>query len=135
MSRPTARTGEYDRDQILGTSGRLELVTVAGEGPWEVSAVPIEGIRTFDRRISGRGSEVVHYTGGERTVILRARRGYGGYVRADALKSQSERAWIFGRFFLGLFGRSFRACDEYLFVASDKRRPWKLRTRKQRWYG
>ncbi|MFF7250184.1 hypothetical protein ACFZBU_40635 [Embleya sp. NPDC008237] len=133
-SNPALGSGAPTRETIVGTSGSMELITVPCEDPWEVSAVPIESVRTFDHRISGCDSELLRHVGGNRVVVLRARRGYRGDVDVYTFNGRGGWAWVHGRFFIGLWWRSIEVSEEYVLVTSEKRRPWKIRTRARRWY-
>ncbi|MFJ4091525.1 hypothetical protein ACIPYS_08070 [Kitasatospora sp. NPDC089913] len=60
---------------LVGAAGHPEVVTVRAEGGWLLEPAPLDGLRAFDERLTGRGSEVVRWTGTRDRLVVRGRSG------------------------------------------------------------
>ncbi|MFI6581708.1 hypothetical protein [Embleya sp. NPDC050493] len=69
--------GPEDLGSVIGVGVEPDTISVSGQGFWRFSVLPIEHVRNFDHSISGRGPELVRYTGSHATLDVRA-----GVVRA-----------------------------------------------------
>ncbi|MFI1385383.1 hypothetical protein [Embleya sp. NPDC020886] len=66
-----------DMTSVIGVGLEPDTISVSEQGSWVISALPVEHIRDFDRSLTGRGPELVRYTGPDATLDVRA-----GAVRA-----------------------------------------------------
>ncbi|MGY0459175.1 hypothetical protein ACW14Y_02795 [Kitasatospora sp. cg17-2] len=69
------RRQEWCGALLVGAAGHPEVVTVRGEGRWLLEPAPLDGLRAFDERLTGRGSEVVRWTGTRERLVVRDRLG------------------------------------------------------------
>ncbi|MFJ4092391.1 hypothetical protein ACIPYS_12495 [Kitasatospora sp. NPDC089913] len=68
--------------------GEPEQVRVAGRGRWRLEVVPLAEVPAFDRRLVGRGAEVVRWAGPPGRLTVRTARRHGGIVEATVLDEQ-----------------------------------------------
>ncbi|WP_405005754.1 hypothetical protein OHV13_17585 [Kitasatospora purpeofusca] len=80
--------------------GEPEQVRVRSHSRWRLEVVPLAEVPVFDRRLAGRGAEVVRWTGPPGRLTARTGRWRGGHVEASVLDERLEPlgvATTFGR--------------------------------------
>ncbi|WP_380282852.1 hypothetical protein [Kitasatospora purpeofusca] len=58
---------------LIGAAPYPEVISVEATGGWVLEVTPLDGVRTVSGRLTGRGSEVVRWTGDRRRIAVRNR--------------------------------------------------------------
>ncbi|WP_158695917.1 hypothetical protein [Embleya scabrispora] len=120
-----------DVQSVIGVGPEPDMISVSGQGAWEISALPVDDIRDFDRSISGRGPELVRYTGPDATLDIRAGavrlgRVFVGVPAFELARSRYYRALAHGgRRMLSRRVR-FPVTAGYLTVSADEGQSWRI---------
>ncbi|GAA3375898.1 hypothetical protein GCM10020367_45490 [Streptomyces sannanensis] len=116
---------------LIGAGPEPELIVVDAHSHWQLQVDPP---RTFDRRISGWGTEVIRYTGPRGTAKISCRRPFfNDVVTAVVLGKDlrpSRSATAFGRLTVLPEGEKFGLPAGALLVVDSRwREPWRISVR------
>ncbi|OPC76977.1 hypothetical protein B4N89_41030 [Embleya scabrispora] len=116
---------------LLGTGEHPDFVVSRHAGVWEVQVEPLAAARTFDRTITGVGSEIVRYTGPDANARLRVGSWrYVGFAEVNALgegRTALDHAAVRGRGRPAGRGTRFAITAGLVHVQCSRDEPWRIR--------